>query len=386
MMNICVPAIYDKQYLNEIVKLNANYRGNCQIFEMYGSLPKDVIGNLRPAWAINDIGLAELKEFIEILHESGIQFEYIINSTIYPIPIHQTLGDALDFIGELVDVGVDSLTITNPFLITFVKEHYPNLKITASISNEISTIQQVIEFDNLGVDCIVLDRDVNRNFEFLKRAVKSTKKQIKLLCNSSCVFQCINVQYHANYSSFLSNCDLVEDTKAGGKTPFCSLYCKYRKFSNPIEHIKTPWIRPEDLNIYNKMGIQYFKIDGRDKSTSFVLEVVESYLRQNYSGNFLRLLNKRYIDNVNRICCQNALCAESNGTGIDDVWKIWIDNRDLDGFVDSFITSKRNCLGDCIVCKACDTLSDRLLVDCVWQKQICEKLSTQMKNSVFLVE
>ena len=191
------------------------------------------------------------------------------------------------------------------------------------------------------------------------------------------------MQYHANYSSFLSNSSLgnyvVNDIYT---LPFCSYYCKYQKFKNPIEHLKMQWIRPEDLMLYHEIGIEFFKLDGRDKSGSFMVNVIEAYLRQKYEGNFLHLLNRRYVNNSfsEESLYSNCKIEDSE---IDSAWKICIDNRDLDGFVYSLILDNHNCLGDCFGCNRCDKIKEKIRVDDVWQKQICEKLAADMRKELY---
>ena len=383
-IKLCVPAIYDMEYLRNIIKLNSQYKDTkCSVYEVYGSLPQDIIGNLRPYWSIRSIDVNGLKEYISVLHTGGIYFDYVINSTIYPVPGQYSVEDILNFVGELIDIGIDSMTVTNSFLMVLLERYFPKLRINASICNEISTLHQVKEFEELGVDCLVLDRDVNRNFEFLRKVREYTHKDIKLLCNSSCLFQCINVQYHANFSSFLSNSSFIElndHTSMTCEYPFCSLYCKYRRFRNPIEHIKMCWIRPEDLRIYSELGIDCFKLDGRDRSSSFMLEVIEAYLSQTYRGNLLRLLNKRYIKDLSHLeCISNSSNISADGLDIENTWKIWIDNKSLDGFINYLVNIEHRCMGDCSNCNICDTMENKIRIDTNWQKQICGKLEKDIR-------
>lgn len=375
MINLCVPAIFDDKYFETIANMNRRYKnsGIC-ISEVYGSLPQDVIGSIRPAFAINKCSSLDLRKYIDILHKEGISFDYVINSTISPIPQQDTAA-IMDFIGQLVNLGIDSITISNPYLIHLVSTYYPMLKICASICNEISNLHQIEEFDKLGVDCIVVDRDSNRHFSFLRRA--RDYKKIKLLCNSWCLFQCINVQYHANYSSFYSNSN-INIKESSYEMPFCSKYCRLRRFSNPIEHIKSQWIRPEDLVIYSCMGIEYFKLDGRDKDGNYMLEVIEAYLRQRYEGNFLYLLNRRYTKKYE--CFGNNIfdSFESSSKSIDDEWMVWIENRELDGFISDLILKNQECTADCQSCNICNHLSSIIHIDATWQKQMCAQLENNM--------
>ena len=104
VIKLCVPLIYEKKYLYNLISLNDAYSNDaCFIYEAYGSLREDIIGNLRPSYAIKDISISRLKDYISILHSYNIRFDYIINSTISPMPMEPQIkaSDILNFIYEL---------------------------------------------------------------------------------------------------------------------------------------------------------------------------------------------------------------------------------------------------------------------------------------------
>lgn len=363
-INLCVPVIYNENYIKGLVSLNEKYSTqNCQIYEVFGSLKQDVVGNLRPPVAINDINEEKLEKIISYLKDNGIEFNYVMNSTIFPYPSEQdNIEEIISFIKRLVSIGIKRLTVTSVYLICIIKNLFPQLSIDVSICNEISTIHQIKEFDELGADLIVLDRDANRNFKLLKNIKKITKKKIKVLCNSPCVYNCVNVQYHANYTSVLSNSNINDGLKT--KMPFCSFYCKNRKFNDLTEHIKTPWIRPEDISIYNGFGIDYFKIDGRDGNPEYILEVVEAYLKQKYDGNFFHLIKRHYPNDIEQIEISDPVKLN-----------VGIDNRMLDKFVENMIINDISCNGDCEACGYCGNYAQNIVYNEEWLISYRKKLA-----------
>lgn len=376
-IRLCVPLIYEKKYLDELITINDSYSDNsCYIYETYGSLREDIIGNLRPSCNIKDINISKLKDYISVLHTNNIKFDYVINSTLCPMPIEPNVSteDILNFINELIDIGTDSFTATNPYIILMIKSNFPSVKVNASICNEISSIHQIKEFDAIGTDCIILDRDINRKFHLIKKLRESTKKDLKVLCNSPCIYQCINVQYHANHSSFLSVKHL---NNSHFELPYCSYYCSYKQFSNPVECIKSQWIRPEDLKCYNKLGINYFKLDGRDKSSEYMIEVIKAYICMKYDGNFFHLLHSGFSKEMKDI---NYL--DFNKSIYED-WKIGIDNRELDGFIDLIQKKDIDCEGNCDECNICNVVSKKIIINNLWQKQICKDLKIKMNQKIY---
>lgn len=53
--------------------------------------------------------------------------------------------------------------------------------------------------------------------------------------------------------------------------------------------LKMNFIRPEDLKLYNTIGINHFKITGRTGSTNYILKVAEAYADGYFNGNILEL-------------------------------------------------------------------------------------------------
>ncbi len=367
-IGLCVPVIYCGEYFEKLVELNKKYmNNNCYIYEVYGSLQEDIVGNLRPPFAIKPIDEYNLKKILTFLKSHGISFNYVMNSTVAPLPGQNIfLEEFIAFVTKLEQLGIERVTITSPFLLSVLKKHFPKMKVEISVCNEISNLCQVKEFESIGADVLILDRDINRNFALLESIINNTKKNLKLLCNSSCVFQCINVQYHANYSSFLSN--MYSLTKNTNDAPFCSSYCKLKKFSNLKEHIKSPWIRPEDIHTYNELGISLFKLDGRDSESNYMLEVIEAYLNQRFEGNFLHLLKRHYPSNMEDIISEFD----------ESLWQIGIDNRNLDGFIDDLVDKKKICDANCDLRKHCDNYIQHIIVNEKWQRWACFQLKNKM--------
>jgi collagenase-like PrtC family protease len=75
-------------------------------------------------------------------------------------------------------------------------------------------------------------------------------------------------------------------------------------------------IRPEDIQIFNDMGVHRIKISGRSKPAEWLPEVANAYQQNYYEGNLIRLLG-----------ADPSLNTES--------WII-INNRSLDGFLENF--------------------------------------------------
>lgn len=138
------------------------------------------------------------------------------------------------------------------------------------------------------------------------------------------------------------------------------LYCQHAKISNLTEFIASPWIRPDDLRSYQDIGISHFKIDGRDRAPQYVLDVVESYHRGGFEGNFLYLTHSGVPRSVEEVA-----------RGRRALVPIAIDNRALDGFLRPFEEERIVCRGQCATCGYCDQVASRAIVyDAEWRESL----------------
>ncbi|MEH2951589.1 U32 family peptidase [Candidatus Merdisoma sp. JLR.KK011] len=356
MIKLSIPAMFNEIQLEKIEQLNKNSTNNRYITEIYGSIPKAPVGTIRPALTLPNLDTEELFQFIKNTRKKGLGFAYIMNSTVSDGKEYTIVGktEIIRFIEKLVDAGISSITITTPFLIRLVKKYFPELRIVASICAEIESVQKAQDFVDLGVDCIVPAKDVNRNFSLLRQMVE-LPIEIKLLATTPCLYKCSDIFYHMNLSSVRDN-DLEKGFAIHGKfLSHTASRCQRRRLENPVEYIRSPWIRPEDLQVYEKNGISFFKLDGRDKTLEYNLEVAEAYMRGKFNGNLMYLMQNYFPKNI----------KEFQLLGKDDsnFWRlgIYVDNKALDGFINAFESLKVSCEKGCSKCSYCQFWSDKVI-------------------------
>lgn len=102
--------------------------------------------------------------------------------------------------------------------------------------------------------------------------------------------------------------------------------CSYIKNSSVEEYLKMPWIRPEDIKIYEEIGVDYFKIIGRERVQKMdLLKMLQYYCMRQYEGNLLELIY---------------------GFSKSEKYRVYIDNKMLDGYIHKF-KEKDFCEGMC---------------------------------------
>lgn len=303
MNNFKVPAIFSKEYIDELVTLNNKYKDS-QVIETYGCLPYGTISSSRVGAQLPNATIDILKEYISYSLEKEIDFNYIMNTTCHGNESHENLNKLFhEEIKLLLEVGVKNITASTPYLIQFLHNNYPEINIIASINMCVSSVAQVLQLQNMGVGKVVLDRNINRNYKLLKDIKRICDADLELLVNSLCLPFCIMHQYHNNLNSHYQS---GTDEKLIKVYPYSECISSY--VENPILMICSGWIRPEDLKEYTALGINKFKIDGRGIPQKTILEVIEPYMKNEWKGNLFDLMfsgraSRRsisaYLDNEN---------------------------------------------------------------------------------------
>ncbi|NQU14665.1 MAG: hypothetical protein HQ561_10970 [Desulfobacteraceae bacterium] len=67
--------------------------------------------------------------------------------------------------------------------------------------------------------------------------------------------------------------------------------CTRRRLMHPELFLMSRWIRPEDLHVYEALGIEEFKIIDRSRSTAWLLRATKAYASRSYDGNLLDIVS-----------------------------------------------------------------------------------------------
>jgi collagenase-like PrtC family protease len=155
---------------------------------------------------------------------------------------------------------------------------------------------------------------------------------------------------------------------------------------DPVELLKSPWIRPEDIPHYEAIGYDHFKITERFKRTPLLLEHVMAYENRRYDGNLLDLFTLPRKGAFTPIHLGYFIQPEHvNIMKISELEKVFdlevreliqLDNRKLKGFIDHFKTKDCN-LTSCSSCRYCDTVFKNAAVV---KKEEVERAAQKVRN------
>ncbi len=288
MANFSVATNFDPELLIGIGQLNNQYSN--QVVEVYGSLPTGIVGSGRAGRELPNITPDDLQDHIALAHDSGLKFSYLLNANA-GIRLEEVdyVGSVRKEIGLLLDAGVDSLTISDDSLIDLVRGEFPEMEVHLSVINGVSTVQKVKEYADKGIKVITLNQHiVNRDLQVIEDLVRSAAGvELRLYANISCLDHCPLRNQHYQYISSQSQSKSV--SLPARPNPYL-LGCALEYLNNPIEFLKSPFIRPEDINAYEQLGLQTFKLSDRREPTPALIRLMQAYLSEEFHGNLFALL------------------------------------------------------------------------------------------------
>jgi len=142
--------------------------------------------------------------------------------------------------------------------------------------------------------------------------------------------------------------------------------------TEPLNFIRSAWIRPEDIKIYESFGIDKFTIIDRIMDTNNIVAIVEAYSKGRYPGNlydlFINPSKSLWLKKPNFFhklkyffhpFTVNLFKILKHRGVIKDI-EVYIDNAKLDGFINYFF--EEDCrYKSCKECGYCQEIADKVV-------------------------
>jgi collagenase-like PrtC family protease len=321
-MKLVIPAVFEQGFLDAMAPL--------PIAHLYGAMGGDV--GLRANQWLEQPKFEDLADYVAGARARGIEFYYCLNVACLGNREFTAEGQRwlVERLGALDDLGVDGIVLSNPYLLAFAHKRFPNLKIAVSTAAAIDSVDKALFFEDHGASVLYLPEFINRDFPLLAQIRKRTRAELVLLANVGCLLQCPIRQYHINLVSH-SN----ESAELGTYVDYPLMWCTHEKAMDAGQMLKSPWIRPEDMSIYEQIGVDQFKLGGREMDRGWIERAANAYAAGRYDGDLNDLiLGFDHLEPYGRI-------------------PVRIPNPALDGFVE-FFRKKHDCRIGCRDCRYCD--------------------------------
>jgi len=334
-----MPADFKKETIDKYDELNRSYRDS-RVFETYGNI---TVGNYFASGRLirhtPKIDMYDFKDYITYSRKKGIDFNYTINAT-HLNNMEFTREGAAElktFLDEIYRVGVRALTISLPSVMELAQSTGHDFKIKASCLCQITNPNRAAAYKKLGVNKIVVDESLNKDFFTLKRIRDVFGENVEIIVNQICDKNCMYRMFHYN---------MIAGDVNGNANKMSINYFEHRCVLQQLKAIdnllKLCWVRPEDIKHYMDIGIRYFKLQGRHTfgQGGDPVKTVRYYFEEDFDGNLMDLLS-----------------MFANLTS----FKVHVDNKKLEGFIKPFYEKDNFCKNNCSTCGYCRSFAEKCI-------------------------
>jgi collagenase-like PrtC family protease len=369
MTKLSAPTNFDNRLIEPLAKAG--------VYEVYGKLTADAVGGGRPSHVLPPVNAKKLRDHVDKLHHAGIRFNYLFNAAATGGLETTAAGykKIRQLLEQVVEVPVDSITVSNPILLQIAKRFHPELEVKVSAFANVVSVLQAQQWADMGADVITASPPyLNRELKILGEMASTVDAEIQVILNNSCIQSCAFYGTHANLHSHTSQ---KGHWSRGYTIDYCLLNCRLARMADPSLYIRGDWIRPEDQEVYEKLGVVYFKVVNRTNPTAEIIRRVQAYAARHYDGNLLSLVEHardHKHPEANSLGAKARMARTfvrptlSNPLRLKEFAKlnlpldpvVEIDNRSLDGFLEFF--TSHGCVGKaCSNCNYCDEVAKKAI-------------------------
>ncbi len=203
--------------------------------------------------------------------KEGCDFAHALNKKVYltlNIVFHNEDMDGVEeYIKEVVDAGIDAFIVSDPFIISHIKNNYPQVEVHLSTQNSTSNYSAVEYFKSEGIDRVVLARELSKTE--IAEIIEKTKVDIEVFIHGA---MCTCFSGRCALSNYVTN----RDANRGG----CSQVCR---FAFETDEEKKFTMATKDLNMARhikdmiEIGVKSLKVEGRMRSLYYLATVIGAY-------------------------------------------------------------------------------------------------------------
>lgn len=295
-----IGCIFSDEFLNYVEEMNG-ITDAVKIHEVYGSTTENAFLTARSVYRLPRYERKLFEGYIQNIRDIGLQFNYTMNAS-YIGPLAEIYDKQVlikDYIKYLLEIGVNTITVSLPIIAELIREVDDRIGIEVSTIAHIDSVAQIqMWYEKYGVTKICNNVTKNREIGFLRNAAMFCERKnivLTLIANEFCsngtnnAIDCAGGCIYRDHCYSLQSEGYTEEDMKNMKGYPMSICDESRK--HPVAWLKSNFIRPEDMSLYNVVGINHFKITGRTASYEFIKKVIKAYMEQKWDGNLIDLWN-----------------------------------------------------------------------------------------------
>lgn len=219
----------------------------------------------------DNLSVDEIKEACNYAHKLGKKVYVTANIVFH----NEDFNGLEDYLIGLYDAGVDAVIVSDPSVISLIKEVVPNLEIHISTQQNTLNYEVCNFWSEEGATRVVLGRECSK--EDMLSILKNSNIDIEVFIQGA---MCVSYSGRCVLSNYFTN----RDSNRGG----CSQICRwnfdlYDEYKNKISSDEDFAITVKDLTLISyigeliDMGISSLKIEGRMRSVYYIATVLHIY-------------------------------------------------------------------------------------------------------------
>ena len=210
----------------------------------------------------NNFTLDEIREGCSFAHKLGKKVYLTLNIVFH----NEDMDGVEEYIDEVVNCGIDAFIVSDPFLISYIKDNY-SVEVHLSTQNSTSNYKAVEYFKSEGIDRVVLARELSK--DEIAEIIKKVNCDIEVFIHGA---MCACFSGRCALSNYITN----RDANRGG----CAQVCR---FSFKCDYDKDFTMAPKDINMAKyigdliEIGVCSLKVEGRMRSLYYLATVIGTY-------------------------------------------------------------------------------------------------------------
>lgn len=280
--------------------------------------------------------LKEIKEGCDFAHQRDKKVYLTLNIVFH----NEDMSGVEEYIKDVVDAGIDAFIVSDPFIISYIKQNFPQVEVHLSTQNSTTNYKTVEYFKDEGIDRVVLARELSK--EEIKEIIDKTHVDIEVFIHGA---MCTCFSGRCALSNYVTN----RDANRGG----CSQVCR---FAFETEENKKFTMATKDNNLAAHIGemidigIKSLKVEGRMRSLYYLAtvlgtyrEIIDSYYEKTLTKEKLELLEYRLSRVANREVSTHYFNKLADETDQYYTGRQEISNQDYLGLITGY-DKENNCL------------------------------------------
>lgn len=253
-----------------------------------------------------NFSLEEIAEGCCFAHKLGKKVYLTLNIVFH----NEDMEGVEEYITAAFEAGIDAFIVSDPFLISYIKQKFPQVEVHLSTQSSTTNYEAVKYFKTEGIDRVVLAREVSK-IE-IEEIIQKTGIDIEVFIHGA---MCTCFSGRCALSNYVTN----RDANRGG----CAQVCRFT-FQTTNEN-KDFTMATKDNNMANyisdliDIGVTSLKVEGRMRSLYYLAtvigtyrKIIDCYYRDTLTQDNIALFEKRLARVANREVSSHYFLKEAD--------------------------------------------------------------------------